>query len=393
MEESDFIYTTNLGVIRDLDERVHIIQGGMSAGKTYSILPILIDYAINNDGKLISVVAETLPHLRRGAMRDFEKIMRATNRWIEGSFNKNETTYTFANRSKIEFFSADDPKKLRGARRDVLFINEANNVNFEAYQQLAYRTKDEIYIDFNPVSEFWAHTQLMDDPDSDFIILTYKGNEGCPESAVRELEKAEAKAGSSPYWKNWVSVYVYGQIGELEGTCVSNWEQVGEVPKEAELLGYGLDFGFTNDPTALVACYRHNGRVIWDEMIYETGLTNTDLDSKMKSLDISKNSTIFADSAEPKTIEELRRNGWWVKPVKKGADSINNGLDILNSQEKMGVTKRSTNLIKELRNYTWDTDKEGNKVNKPIDKWNHAIDAIRYYAMMKLGVNVEFWCI
>ena len=334
-----------------------------------------------------------MPHLKRGAMRDFENIMRMTNRWIEGSFNKQDSTYKFANGSKLEFFSADQPDKLRGARRDALFINEANNVNFDSYLQLAMRTNDVIYIDFNPVAEFWAHTELVDDKDSDFIILTYKGNEGCPLPIVKELQKAEAKASESTYWKNWVDVYVNGKIGQLTGACITNWEKISEIPEDAELLGYGMDFGFTNDPTALVSCYRYNGRVLWNEEIYAKGLTNTDLDKEMKRIGIKKTKRIWADAAEPKTIEELRLNGWDIKAAKKGADSIKAGIDILSSQPKMGVTSTSGNMIKELRNYIWQIDKEGFKTNKPIDRYNHAIDSCRYFAIMRLGITHDFFVI
>lgn len=393
MEEQKFMVTTNLQRIAQLKRRIRIVQGGSSAGKTFSIIPLLINYAIEMPNSMISVVSESMPHLKRGAMRDFENIMRLTNRWVEGALNKQESTYKFKNGSKIEFFSADQPDKLRGARRDVLFVNEANNIRFEAYQQLAMRTNAIIYIDFNPVSEFWAHTELQDDPDSDFIILTYKGNEALPMSIREHLQKAERKAKTSPFWHNWVEVYVYGRIGRLTGAIYSNWSKINEIPKEAELLGYGMDFGFSNDPTAIAACYRYNGRLLWEEVLYEKGLTNTDLNTKMKKLGMSKTKTIFADSAEPKTIEELSRYGWNIKPTKKGRDSINFGISILSSQDEMGVTTSSNNMINELRNYIWETDRDGHKINTPIDKYNHLMDAMRYFAMMRLTKHSDFFVI
>ena len=351
-----------------------------------------MNYAIENEGKMISVVSESMPHLKRGAMRDFENIMRITGRWREGAMNKQHSTYTFSNGSKIEFFSADQPDKLRGARRDVLFVNEANNVPWEAFHQMFIRTSDCCFIDFNPVAEFWAHTELKDRDDADFAILTYKGNEGCPQAAINELQRAEVKAkAGSTYWKNFVDVYVYGKIGKLTGTVYDNWKVTDNLPDSARLLGYGLDFGFSNDPSALIGFYRHNGRLILHEEVYKTGLTNSDMNSLFRSKGISKTMPIIADSAEPKSIEELKRYGWNIKPTKKGRDSILYGISVVQAQDEMLITSSSTNLIKEFRNYTWDKDSEGNKTNKPIDKWNHALDAVRYYAMMKLNKTSEFF--
>lgn len=293
-----------------------------------------------------------------------------TGNYRDSNFNKSELKYRFSNGSYIEFFSADQPDKLRGARRDILFINECNNVNFEAYQQLAIRTKKFIYLDYNPTSEFWVHTELMKDKDSDFIILTYKDNEALEPALVREIEKARDKAKHSAYWNNWWLVYGLGQVGSLEGVIFNNWIQISGLPKEAELLGYGMDFGFTNDPTALIAVYRYDGAVVLDELIYKTGLLNSDIIAEMKRLGVDPRAVIYADSAEPKTIEEIRRSGFNIKPTVKGTDSINFGISIMQEQE-MKVTARSINLIKELRNYTWDKDKNGAKLNKPIDDWNH----------------------
>lgn len=390
--ENKFQATTNLKLIAKMKNRIRIVQGGSSAGKTFSIVPLLINYATENPNKMISIVSESMPHLKKGAMRDFENIMRMTGRWIEGSFNKQHSTYTFANSSKIEFFSADQPGKVHGARRDVLFVNEANNVTWEIFHQMFIRTSGFTYVDYNPVAEFWAHTELKPRKNADFIILTYRGNEGCPPAAREELEIAEkqAEAGSA-YWKNFVDVYVNGLVGKLSGVVYENWEKCSEVPKSARLLGYGLDFGFTNDPSALVGFYRYNGRMYVQEELYKTGLTNSDMNKAFKSRGISKTMPIFADSAEPKSIEELSRYGWNIKPTKKGRDSILYGIDIVQSQDQFLVPSSSTNLIKELRHYTWEQDKEGHKTNKPIDKWNHLLDALRYYAMMKLKKSNDFF--
>jgi phage terminase large subunit len=376
-----FVYTTAIKKLRKLKKRIKIVQGGTSAGKTFGIIPILIDKAIKTDSLEISIVSESVPHLRRGALKDFEKIMRSTNRWIEGAFNKSLLKYTFANGSFIEFFSVDQPDKLRGARRNVLYVNEANNVNFEAYQQLSIRTSHEVWIDFNPTHEFWAHTELLQDKDSEHLIITYKDNEALPESIVKEIEKAKTKSKTSQYWANWWQVYGLGLIGSLEGVIFNNWKQIDTIPDEARLIGIGMDFGYSNDPTAIIEVYKWNNKRILNEVCYRTGMVNNDI-AKI----LPNNTFVYADSAEPKSIEEIRRTGVNVLPVKKGADSIMYGINTMQTQEYL-VTSNSLNLIKEFRYYTWQTDKNGVKINKPIDNYNHAIDAVRYHEMMDIGVN------
>jgi phage terminase large subunit len=370
--------TTAQAKIAELKKRYRVVQGGTSASKTFSIIPLLIQYAIQVKNVEISIVAESIPHLRRGALRDFQKIMLWTNNWDDTKFNKSTLTYSFSNGSHIEFFSVDQPDKLRGARRDVLFINEANNVNFEAFQQLAIRTKKFVYIDYNPTSEFWAHTELISQPNTDFVKLTYKDNEALEPAIRQEIEAAEEKAKTSDYWRNWWQVYGLGEVGSLQGVVFDNWRQVDNVPEGAEYLGTGLDFGFTNDPTAAIDLYRYDGQVYLDEVVYQTGLLNNDIARLLKG------KYIIADSAEPKSIAEMRRAGVNVNPADKGKDSINAGIAIL-QEYTLHVTARSLNLIKELRSYTWEKDRTGNKTNKPIDAFNHAIDALRYIAMKRLG--------
>lgn len=379
-----FRRTTAINKILSLKRRIKIIQGGTSAGKTFGILPVLIDKATKNAGLEISIVAESIPHLRRGALRDFEKIMKWTGRFFDDRFNKTLLKYEFANGSFIEFFSADDSSKLRGARRDILYINECNNVPFEAYNELAIRTKKEVYLDFNPANEFWVHKELKDEPDSDFIILTYKDNEALDESIVQQIEKNREKATTSAYWANWWKVYGEGQVGSLEGVVFNNWKQIDILPNEAKLIGIGLDFGYTNDPTAIIEVYNFNGTRIINELAYRTGMLNSDI-AKM----LPNNVTIYADSAEPKSIEEIRRYGKTIKPVTKGKDSINYGIDVMQRQNYL-ITSNSSNLIKELRSYCWDTDKTGMRLNKPIDHFNHAIDALRYHEMETLGLNTTY---
>jgi phage terminase large subunit len=379
-----FKRTTSINKILSLKRRIKIIQGGTSAGKTFGILPILIDKCAKEKGLEVSVVAETIPHLRRGALKDFLKIMRWTNRYFDDRFNKTLLRYEFANGSSIEFFSADDASKLRGARRDILYINECNNVTFESYNELAIRTKREVYLDFNPANEFWVHKELKDEPDTDFIILTYKDNEALDESIVTQIEKNRDKAATSSYWANWWRVYGLGEVGSLEGVVFNNWKEIDTIPKEAKLIGIGLDFGYTNDPTAAIEIYNYNGTRIINELVYRTGMVNSDIAKILPSGVI-----IYADSSEPKSIEEIRRQGKTIKGVTKGADSINYGIDVMQRQDYL-VTKQSTNLIKELRSYCWDVDKQGQRMRKPIDHYNHAIDALRYHEMEALGLKSNY---
>ncbi len=376
--------TTAINKILALKKRIKIIQGGTSAGKTFGILPILIDKAARQSGLEISIIAESIPHLRRGALRDFLKIMKWTNRYYDERFNKSHLKYEFANGSFIEFFSADDSSKLRGARRDILYINECNNVNFEAYNELAIRTKREVFLDFNPANEFWVHTELKDESDADFIILTYKDNEGLDEGIVQQIEKNRLKASTSSYWSNWWKVYGLGQLGQLQGAVYTNYKIIDKIPQDARLIGLGLDFGYTNDPSAIIEVYKHNETRILNEVKYQTGMLNSDI-AKV----LPKSIPVYADSAEPKSIRDIQLYGITIKGVTKGRDSVNYGIDVMQAQNYL-VTSNSTNLIKELRSYCWDVDKAGKRLNKPIDNFNHALDAVRYHEMETLGMNRNY---
>jgi phage terminase large subunit len=366
--------------------RKKVIQGGTSAGKTLAILAVLIDIAAKNKTE-ISVVSESIPHLRRGAIKDFAKVMQWTGRWVADRWNKTLLTYNFANGSIIEFFSADSEARLRGARRQVVYINEANNIDFESYYQLAIRTSEAIYIDFNPTHEFWAHTEVLPEQDAELVILTYNDNEALPDTIKRDIELNRTKAETSAYWANWWKVYGLGQVGTLQGAIYEDFEVVEGIDvSRAKFVALGLDWGFSNDPTALVAIYRQGDCLLIQELLYSTGLTNQDIADKLRSLGITRAWEIVADSAEPKSIEEIYRLGFNIKPAEKGPDSVRNGIDIL-KRFKLQVTKDSTNLIKELRSYTWATDKEGKNTGVPIDSFNHACDAMRYVALNKLRVS------
>lgn len=395
-----FQYTTAISKLRSLTRRIRVVPGGTSAGKTYGIIPILIDRCIKTAGIDCSVVSETVPHLRKGALKDFLRIMQATGRYVESHYNKTLLQYTFSNGSYIEFFSADQESKVRGPRRSILYINEANNINFETYHQLATRTSQEIWLDFNPSNRFWAHDELQDDPDAEWLTLTYKDNEALTPAIIKEIEKAREKAYFDPalpgdrlfaipnikswYWHNWWRVYGLGLIGSLEGVVFSNWSQIASVPKEARLIGYALDFGYTNDPTTLVAAYDWNGTTIWDEMIYQAGLKNPDIAHMMRSQGVHSKDFIVADSAEPKSIDEINMYGFHVVRAMKGRDSVSYGISILQEDDFL-VTQRSTNMINELRSYMWDRDRDGRMTNTPIDAFNHCIDPMRYLAAAKLS--------
>ncbi|MDI9257282.1 PBSX family phage terminase large subunit [Flavobacterium sedimenticola] len=378
--------TTAFTKIAALTKPLRIVQGGTSAGKTYSILQYLIIYALKRELQ-ISIVAESVPVLKRGAYKDFIDIITSMGLYDESNHNKTDRIYKL-NKSTFEFFSADDHSKLRGARRDILFINEANNVHFEAFQELNIRTKKFTFLDFNPTSPFYAHTELIGKEDVDFVILTYKDNEYLDDKIKQEIESWEIKGLSSEYWANRWKVMGLGQLGIQSGAIYTDWSEIEMLPEDAELLGSGLDFGFSNDPTALISVYRYNGEIILDEVIYQKGLLNNQLAALIKS-NRAKEGIIYADSAEPKTISELKYYGLSVLPVVKGKDSINYGIQLIQEQH-FKVTSRSVNLIKELQNYVWAKDKEGKELSIPIDAYNHGLDSVRYFFLMKFPKQNQY---
>lgn len=368
--------------------RKKVIQGGSSASKTYGILAVLIDKATKNPNLEISVISESVPHLKKGAVKDFKKIMKWTGRWNENHWHDTDRKYTFSNQAYIEFFS---PEAVLGSRRNILYVNEANNISYENYHQLAVRTSGEIFIDFNPSDEFWAHTEVLTESDSELLILTYRDNEALPPNVVGDFLQAQQKAAKekaeglpeTSYWQNWCNVYIDGKIGNLQGT-IFQFELCDKIPEGSQRIAYGIDFGFTHDPATLVDVHKFNGHLYLDELIYQTGLTNSDLIAKMNELGISKQYDIICDSAEPKSIEDLKRGGYPAKPANKGVDSVKHSIDTL-QQFKLFITKRSLNFIKEGRMYRWETGKDGKSTGKPIDAYNHCWDPVRYVALNKIN--------
>jgi len=365
-----YVATTATNKLLKLRKRIKGVAGGTSAGKTISILQILIDKAQSDKTpKLTSIVSESMPHLKRGAMRDFLSILTEHNYFKADRWNKSDFTYTFETGSKIEFFSADMPSKVRGPRRNRLYMNEANNLPAETFEQLEVRTDEEIWADWNPTNEFWWYTDVEPNRDVDFITLTYKDNEGLPQSIVDSIESRKNN-------KNWWRVYGLGLLGEVEGKIYTNWQIIDDIPYEARLERRGLDFGYSNDPTALIDVYYYNGGYIFDEQIYQKGLSNKQIADVINNLP-KANTLVIADSAEPKSIDELRLYGVNVIGANKGQGSINQGIQYIQDQ-RISITKRSTNAIKEYRNYMWKTDRDGKILNVPEDIFNHAGDAERY---------------
>jgi len=359
--------TTAVSKILKMKKRLKVIQGGASAGKTIAVLLIIIDRAMCENGKLFSIVSESFPHLKRGALRDFMNIMQGHNYYNEDEWNRTDYIYTFKNGSRIEFFSADQPSKVRGPRRDVLFLNEVNNIPYETFTQLAIRTNEDIYVDYNPVAEFYMHTDVMKQQEHDFIILTYKDNEGLPETIIKELESRKEN-------KNFWQVYGLGQLGEVEGKIFRDWQIIDELPHEARLLRRGLDFGW-NDPAAIVDVYKLNDGYIVDEVYYGRETSNR----KLADVILNHDNTVItvADSAEPKSIDEMKEYGVNVMGCTKGPGSVM--ARIKNVQDKrMSVTKRSVNVIREYRNYLWKTDRDGKILDEPEHEFSHSLDALTY---------------
>lgn len=311
-------------------------------------------------------------------MRDFFKMLQNEGVYDESAHNRTEDIYNVGD-SQIEFFSADDAAKVRGARRDLLFINECNNVSFDVFEQLEVRTKEQIFLDYNPVAEFWVHQKIAPLSEATFIHSTYKDNDLLDPRIVRSIELRKKMPGM----ENWWRIYGMGQTGQFEGRIYTSWETVNEFPADCKWVVCGLDFGFTNDPTACVKVGYYDGSLWLDEVIYQTNLTNSDICGYLSSA-ISPQTEVIADSAEPKSIEEIRRAGFNIKPASKGRDSIAAGISLVKTYP-LKVTQLSANIITELRNYSWQRTSNGQWINTPIGTHNHAMDALRYAVQYKLS--------
>lgn len=361
--------------------RFKILQGGTASSKTYSILQYLVVKARRSkEQRLVSIVAETLPSLRKGAIRDFIRILGDS--YDERLHNQSQGLYHLGLWT-FEFFGADIWRRMKGARRDYLFINECNNVRYEVYSQLEMRTGIEVYLDFNPSSEFWVHEKLipsLEESEYYYDISTYKDNQYSPPNVVSSIERRKFNADGtvSEYYK----VYGQGKVGSLEGVIFDNWE-IGNFPADDGNATYGIDFGFSVDPAALVKVLIKNDTVYVKEIAYGLEKTNADLAEILKERKVSETDEIYADSAEPKSIVEIRKKGFLVRPAIKGADSVRTGIDWLKAH-KIIVSEGSVNLLKELRNYVWMTDITGKQVGKPVDNWNHCLDALRYACSGKI---------
>jgi len=357
-------------------KRFVINQGGTSSSKTFSVLQLLLLIATKRTNLTISVVAESLPHLKRGAMRDFQKILESEGYYNSDTHNKSNSSFSIGS-NVIEFFSADNSSKLRGARRDILFINECNNIDLQSFNELSVRTRQTTFLDFNPVGEFWVHDfmSVRKPAEFSFIKSTYKDNSYLDTQIVSEIE---SRKDIDPVW--W-RVFGEGEVGYFEGVILTRWKQTDELPESPKQV-LAVDFGFTNDPTTILNVVYSNGEIWVHEIVYQTRLTNSDIAQIIKGTGLK--CVVVCDSAEPKSIHELQLMGIRAVPADKGSDSIRAGLDLL-QQYNVNVTSGSTNLIKELRNYRWKTDKNGKALNVPIDYFNHGIDALRYGTTYLLG--------
>jgi phage terminase large subunit len=357
--------------VKECKSKIQIHQGGTRSGKTYSILTALIELCHKNSGLVITICRKTFPALRATAMRDFFEILNNEDVYNPDLHNKSDATYQLWG-NMVEFISIDQPQKVRGRKRDVLFINEANEINLEDWRQLLLRTTGRVLLDYNPSDEFhWIYEEVIPREDAEFFRTTYKDNPFLPESVVLEIERF--KTADENFWK----VYGLGERGTSQATIFTHWKEINQIPNEYKLLNIGLDFGYTNDPTAIVRVYTDGHGFAVDELCYATRLTNSDIAKVLRDNQVDRSDVVICDSAEPKSIDEIHAHGFNTHGARKGKDSVKNGIQFLHSRPLL-VTARSVNLIRELRNYKWKEDKNGKQLNEPVDKFNHAIDAMRY---------------
>lgn len=361
---------------------VIVNQGGTSSGKTYAIEQVLFCLACESPKQVITVVGQDIPNLKAGALRDALNIYNSSNqiKAMVKSYNKSDRVFEFHNGTLIEFKSYDNAQDAKSGKRDYLFINEANGITYDIYTELALRTRERVFIDYNPNYNFWVHDHVIGKPGVQLIISDHRHNPFIKQTMRDKVESL--KAVDIELWK----VYARGLTGKVSGLVFDNWHICNDLPPDAKRIAAGLDFGFTNDETGCLQVYTQNGELWVDEMFYETGLTNTDIAARLTSAGVSKSTEIIADSAEPKSIEELKRLGWNIKGAKKGPDSIKNSIDIL-LRHKINITRRSVNLRNEIARYKWRIDRSGKTINEPVDAYNHLIDPLRYIALNKLKIN------
>lgn len=370
--------TTAFRKIASLRKRIRAVSGGTGAAKTVSILEWLIDYAQTHPDEVIDVTSESYPHLDLGAIAEFKRIMTSHGYWEDDRWNGGAPrSYMFETGTIMQFVSFDSVTKAHGPRRDVLFVNEANNMSWMIIQQLMARTRKIIWFDWNPSEDFWFEEEILGKRDDvDFMgdggnlpPLTYLDNEGYDIGQLNELLSRKNDEG---YWR----VYGLGLKGKLVNRIYSDWKIIEEVPHEARLSRYAVDFGYSEDPAAILAIYEYNGGYIVDELAYETFMDNKDIADVIKS---QKDKAItIADSAEPKSIADIREQKVLILPAVKGPDSVDYGIKLV-QKKKISVTKRSVNTIKEYRKYLWIVDKNGKIVSDPDPRCeDHSMDALRY---------------
>lgn len=351
-----------------------VIQGGMRAGKTMAIMMILTGYAESYKNSKITVVGQSYGHLKDGPIDDFKKIMQGTNRWNDEKFNKTELNYEFSNGSVIQFRSIDK-MKAHGLSRDVLFVNEANAFTYETFDQLASRTEDFVIVDYNPTSKFWAHEELVEGKHKDrtsFTILTYMDNEALPKQLVENIESHKPKAGEEP--SNYWTVYGLGQIGSLEGNIYSGWEQLDKI--DGKLVRYGLDFGFSNDETAMVGIYDlGENKLGVVELLYKKGMLGSQYAETLMSQNIDPNVLIVADSARPEIIAEIKNAGFRIVGADKNPGSVKRGIDRVSQRQ---ILYYGQNLKREYLSYAWRKKRSGEILDEPEDGNDHLMDALRY---------------
>lgn len=382
MFDASIIFKAN----RESKAKIVNNQGGTSSGKTYSILQVLLSLAVETSNLIITVVGQDIPNLRAGPIRDIRKIIRDSSILANQIriYNKSDRELHFLNGTIMEFKSYENEQDARSGKRDYLFINEANGISYPIFKQLNIRTTIRTFLDYNPSASFWVHEMVLNNPQVypsvDNLISDHRQNPFINEDLHNSIERLIHE--DKELWK----VYARGLTGKVEGLIFKNWFVCTAIPTGAKLIANGLDFGFSNDETGVVEVFMHNGELWLNELIYKKGLTNPDISDSLKDIGISKNIEMICDSAEPKSIEELRRLGWNAKEAKKGGDSVKNSIDIL-KRYKMNVTKRSINLRMELGKYIWKKDRAGKTLNEPIGTFNHLIDPIRYVALNKLKIR------